>query len=48
MDGGFYTVQAVELLVGAVQLFLVGSNFRDGLRLAGRVRPAGSEKDQRA
>jgi hypothetical protein len=48
MDGGFYTVQAVELLVGAVQLFLMGRNFRDGLRLAGRVRPAGSEKEQRA
>lgn len=48
MDGGFCTVQAVELLVGAVQLFLVGRNFRDGLRLAGRVRPAGSEKEQRA
>lgn len=48
MDGGFFTVQVVELLVGAVQLFLVGRNFRDGLLLAGRVRPAGSEKEQRA
>lgn len=37
-DGPFYAVQAIELSVGLVQLFLMGKNFRDGLRLAGRLR----------
>jgi len=39
-DTVFYVVQAVELLVGAAQLVLMGLNFRDGLKLAGRLRPA--------
>lgn len=39
-DSVFYAVQAVELLVGVVQLLLMGLNFRDGLRIAGRLRPA--------
>lgn len=39
-DGLFYAVQVVELVVGLVQLALMGLNFRDGLRLAGRLRPA--------
>ena len=38
-DMTFYAVQAVELLVGAVQLILMGLNFRDGRRLAGRRCP---------
>lgn len=41
-DTVFYIVQAVELLVGMVQLSLMGLNFRDGLRLAGRLRPVRS------
>lgn len=39
-DTVFYAVQAVELLVGIVQLRLMGLNFRDGLRLAGRLQTA--------
>jgi len=39
-DTLFYVVQALELLVGAAQLVLMGVNFRDGLKLAGRLRPA--------
>lgn len=38
-DPLFYAVQALELTVGLVQLALMGMNFRDGLRLAGRLRP---------
>ena len=38
-DASFYAVQAVELLVGAVQLALMGLNFRDGRRLAGKQCP---------
>lgn len=37
-DTVFYAVQFVELAVGAVQLVLLGCNFRDGLKLAGRLR----------
>ena len=32
-DGGFYAVQAVELIAGAANLLLMGLNARDGLRL---------------
>ena len=38
-DAAFYAVQAVELIVGVVQLILMGMNFRDGLKLAGKLRP---------
>lgn len=38
-DALFYAVQAVELIVGIVQLTLMGMNFRDGLKLAGKLRP---------
>lgn len=38
-DALFYAVQAVELIVGVVQLALMGMNFRDGLKLAGKLRP---------
>lgn len=41
-DAVFYGVQAVELAVGLVQLALMGLNFRDGLKLAGRLRRAQS------
>ena len=37
-DAMFYSVQVVELVVGVVQLTLMGVNFRDGLRLAGKLR----------
>ncbi|WP_303908170.1 hypothetical protein [Thiohalomonas denitrificans] len=42
-DTVFYAVQAVELLVGIAQLFLMTINFRDGLVLAGRFRAPGPE-----
>ena len=35
---GFYALQALELLAGAVNLTLLGLNLRDGLRMAGRLR----------
>ena len=37
-DAMFYSVQVIELIVGVVQLSLMGLNFRDGLRLAGTIR----------
>lgn len=39
-DGVFYAVQVVELVVGLLQLALMCLNFRDGLKLAGRLRCA--------
>lgn len=36
-DAIFYAVQVVELIVGVVQLTLMSMNFRDGLKLAGRL-----------
>lgn len=39
-DTGFYAVQAVELVAGAVNIVLLGLNLRDGLRLTGRRRRA--------
>ena len=41
-DTVFYVVQIAELAVGIVQLPLMGLNFRDGLKLAGRLRRAPS------
>lgn len=38
-DSLFYVVQAVELIVGLVQLTLLGKSFKTGLRLSGRLRP---------
>lgn len=35
-DALFYAVQVVELIIGVVQLTLMGMNFRDGLKLAGK------------
>lgn len=37
-DTLFYAVQTVELIVGVVQLALMSMNFRDGLKLAGKLR----------
>lgn len=36
----FVAVQALELAAGALNLALIGLNFRDGLRLSGRLRGA--------
>jgi len=38
LDLVFYTVQAVELVAGGLNLVLLGQNARDGLRLSGRIR----------
>jgi len=38
-DSLFYAVQLVELVVGGVQLALMGLNFHDGLTLSGKLRP---------
>ena len=37
-DAPFYALQAVELVAGALNLWLMGLNVRDGLRMAGRLR----------
>jgi len=37
-DRLFMAVQGVELLFGGINLVLLGLNFRDGLRLSGRLR----------
>lgn len=37
-DGTFYAVQTVELIAGAGNLFMMGLNFRDGLKMTGRLR----------
>jgi hypothetical protein len=36
-DALFYAVQVVELVIGVVQLALMGMNFRDGIKLAGKA-----------
>lgn len=41
LDSLFYGVQVLELLAGAVNLFLMGSNIRDGMRLTGRLAHRG-------
>jgi hypothetical protein len=38
-DTLFYAVQFIEVCAGLVQLSLMGLNFRDGLKLAGKLRP---------
>lgn len=39
-DIAFYSVQAVELVAGAVNISLLGLNMRDGLRIRGKHRKA--------
>ena len=39
-DTSFYLVQSLELFAGGVNLLLMTLNIRDGLRLAGRFKPA--------
>ncbi|MFM2074369.1 MAG: hypothetical protein RJB34_674 [Pseudomonadota bacterium] len=38
-DTSFYAIQAVELVAGAVNLWLLSKNMYEGLKLAGRMRP---------
>lgn len=38
-DSAFYTLQAVELVAGAVNVMLLTLNMRDGLRLTGQLVP---------
>jgi hypothetical protein len=38
MDTSFYALQALELVAGAINLSLMALNFRDGLKLSGRLR----------
>lgn len=45
LDLPFYALQAVELAVGAVQLALMAMNLRDGIKLAGRLRPRARRSD---
>ncbi len=33
----FYVVQSIELFAGAINLFLMGLNMRDGLRMSGKI-----------
>ena len=37
-DTSFYAIQAVELVAGATNLWLLSKNMYDGLKLAGRLR----------
>lgn len=37
-DTGFYVVQALELIAGAINLTLMSLNARDGLHMTGRLR----------
>jgi len=37
-DSGFYAVQMLELVAGAVNIILLARNMRDGLRLSGKLR----------
>ena len=37
-DGTFYAVQAIELMAGAANLFLLSLSLRDGFRLSGRLK----------
>ncbi|MHA7684529.1 hypothetical protein [Cupriavidus sp. PET2-C1] len=37
-DTLFHVVQAIELAMGALQLTLLGMSFRDGMRLAGKLK----------
>ncbi|WP_257015137.1 MULTISPECIES: hypothetical protein [unclassified Variovorax] len=41
-DVWFYVVQTLELVVGLVQLTLMGKSFRAGLRLGGRLQRPGA------
>lgn len=38
-DSGFYALQGLELLAGAINIFLLIMNMRDGLKLSGHLKP---------
>ncbi len=38
-DSSFYAIQALELIAGATNLWLLSKNMYEGLKLAGRMRP---------
>lgn len=38
-DTAFYAIQALELLAGGLNITLLARNMRDGLRMAGMLRP---------
>jgi len=40
-DGVFYAIQAVELIVGGINITLLGLNMRDGFMISGRLSPQG-------
>jgi hypothetical protein len=40
-DSTFIAIQAAEFAAGSINLILIGLNIRDGLRMSGRLRPAG-------
>ena len=42
-DTLFYAIQAVELIVGAMQLILMSMNFREGLILSGKLQVSRSK-----
>lgn len=43
-DANFYAVQVVELIVGVVQLTLISMNFRDGLKMTGKLHQCVNEQ----
>ena len=47
-DASFVIVQCIEVAGGLVQLYLLGRNFRDGLKLSGRLRRAKPRKTKTA
>ena len=38
-DSGFYALQGLELLAGAINIFLLIMNMRDGQKLSGHLKP---------
>ena len=44
----FFVVQGVEIVGGLLQLYLLGRNFRDGLKLSGRLRRMAPRKTKTA
>lgn len=44
----FFVVQGVEIAGGLLQLYLLGRNFRDGLKLTGRLRRSAPRKTKTA
>ncbi|WP_434779637.1 hypothetical protein [Neisseria sp. Ec49-e6-T10] len=36
----YYLIQSLELMIGAINLYLMGRSVRDGLKLSGKIKPA--------